>query len=69
LCFAAPDWRQLPALNFAYPLIPAAYVLVGTGMCFYGMIWQPKASFAALGTIALGALVYRYTFQPTAPAA
>ena len=62
-----PGWRTLPALNFAYPLIPAAYVLVGTGMCFYGMIWQPKASFAALGTIALGALVYRYTFRPTAP--
>jgi basic amino acid/polyamine antiporter, APA family len=62
-----PDWHTLPALNFAYPLIPAAYVLVGTGMCFYGMIWQPKASFAALGTIALGALVYRYTFRPTAP--
>jgi hypothetical protein len=38
-------------------------------MCFYGMIWQPKASFAALGTIALGALVYRYKFKPTNPTA
>ncbi len=59
-----PGWRKLPAVNFAYPLIPAAYVLVGTGMCFYGMIWQPKASFTALATIATGALVYRYKYRP-----
>jgi APA family basic amino acid/polyamine antiporter len=59
-----PEWRRLPAVNFAYPLVPAAYVLVGTGMCLYGMIWQPKASFTALATIAIGALVYRYTFRP-----
>ena len=59
-----PGWRKLPAVNFAYPLIPGAYVLVGTGMCFYGMIWQPKASFTALATIAAGALVYRYKYKP-----
>jgi APA family basic amino acid/polyamine antiporter len=54
-----PGWRKLRAVSFAYPLAPLAYVLVGTTMMIYGFIGQPKASFSALATVAVGALVYR----------
>jgi len=51
-------WQKLRALNFAYPLIPLLYVLIGTIMMIYGFIWQPKASFTAAATVGVGALVY-----------
>ena len=53
-------WQRLRALDFAWPLIPASYILVGTGMMAYGIIWKPVASIAALATVGAGALVYRY---------
>jgi APA family basic amino acid/polyamine antiporter len=59
-----PDWQKLRAIEFAYPLIPASYILVGTGMMIYGVVQQPKASVTALATVGLGALVYRYWIRP-----
>jgi APA family basic amino acid/polyamine antiporter len=53
-------WQRLGPVNFAFPLIPAAYILVGAGMIVYGLIWQPKASLTAAATIALGAAVYHF---------
>jgi APA family basic amino acid/polyamine antiporter len=53
-------WQRLRALEFAWPLIPASYILVGTCMMVYGVIWQPRASLTALATVGAGALVYRY---------
>jgi APA family basic amino acid/polyamine antiporter len=53
-------WQRLKALEFAWPLIPASYILVGTCMMVYGVIWQPRASLTALATVAAGALVYRF---------
>lgn len=54
-----PEWSRLRAVNFAYPLVPLGYILVGTTMMVYGFINQPVASFSAFGTVAVGALVYR----------
>ena len=53
------DWSKLRAVSFAYPLVPLAYVLVGSIMMIYGFVNQPKASFSAFATVAVGALVYR----------
>jgi APA family basic amino acid/polyamine antiporter len=53
-------WQRLRALQFAWPLIPASYILVGACMMVYGVIWQPRASLTALATVGVGALVYRY---------
>jgi APA family basic amino acid/polyamine antiporter len=53
-----PGWRRLGSVSFAYPLIPLAYCILGTGMTVYGLIWQPKASLASLAVIAAGGLVY-----------
>jgi len=54
-----PGWQRLRALEFAWPLIPASYILVGTCMMGYGVINQPRASLTALATVGAGALVYR----------
>jgi len=54
-----PAWKRLGSVSFAYPLIPLAYTLLGTGMTVYGLVWQPAASIAALVMIGAGALVYR----------
>ena len=56
--------RLLRAVEFAYPSIPASYVLVGTCMMVYGLIRQPAASLTALATVGAGALVYRYGIRP-----
>ncbi|HXA50695.1 MAG TPA: APC family permease, partial [Candidatus Acidoferrum sp.] len=53
-------WQRLRALDFAWPLIPASYILVGTCMMVYGVISQTKASLSALATVGVGAAVYRY---------
>jgi basic amino acid/polyamine antiporter, APA family len=57
-------WQRLRVLQFAWPLIPASYVLVGTAMMVYGVIWQPLPSLTALATVAAGALVYRLWVRP-----
>jgi APA family basic amino acid/polyamine antiporter len=59
-----PGWQRLRALQFAWPLIPASYVLVGTAMMVYGVIWQPLPSLTALATVGAGALVYRFGVRP-----
>jgi basic amino acid/polyamine antiporter, APA family len=59
-------WQRLGPVSFAFPLIPAAYILVGAGMIVYGLIWQPKASLTAAATIALGAAVYHFGLRKNA---
>src|SRR5882762_747482 len=46
-----PAWQKLAPVSFAFPLIPAAYILVGTAMIVWGVIFQPKASLTAAATI------------------
>ena len=54
------DWQKLRAVEFGWPAIPASYILMGTCMMVYGVVWQPLASLTALATVGAGALVYRY---------
>ncbi len=58
-----PGWQRLRAVNFCYPLIPVAYLLVGAAMIVYGLIWQPKASLMALATIGAGAAIYHFQLR------
>jgi APA family basic amino acid/polyamine antiporter len=55
-----PGWQRLRALQFAWPLIPASYILLGICMMVYGVMWQPAASLTALATVGAGALVYHF---------
>jgi len=54
-----PGWQRLRAVDFAFPLIPASYILVGAAMMVFGVILHPQASLTAFGTVGAGALVYR----------
>src|SRR3954447_8239169 len=55
-----PGWQRLRALDFAWPLVPVSYILVGACMMVYGVILHPLASLTAFGTVGVGALVYHF---------
>jgi APA family basic amino acid/polyamine antiporter len=61
-----PGWQRLRAIDFAYPLIPALYILVGTGMVIFGLKEHPWASLSAFATIGAGAVVYHFGVRPAA---
>ena len=61
-----PGWQRLRAVDFAFPLIPALYILVGTGMVIFGLKEHPWASLSAFATVGAGALVYRFGVRPAA---
>jgi basic amino acid/polyamine antiporter, APA family len=62
-----PGWQRLPAVQFAYPLIPALYIMVGIAIMIFGVIGTPIASLAAFATVGAGALVYHFTIRPQRP--
>ncbi len=51
MCRRRANWQRLKAVDFAWPAIPLAYVLVGACMMGYGVIWQTKASLTAMGRL------------------
>jgi len=59
------NWRKLRAVSFGYPIVPVAYVVVGTVMMLYGFIGEQSRipSLIAFGTVAAGALVYRFAVR------
>ena len=59
-------WQRLRAIDFAFPLIPALYILVGTAMVIFGLKEHPLASLSAFATVGAGALVYRFGVRPAA---
>jgi len=58
-----PGWHRMKALDFAWPLIPVAYLAIGLAMIGYGLRWQPVASIASLATIVAGAGIYRVVWK------
>jgi basic amino acid/polyamine antiporter, APA family len=59
-----PEWQKLRIVSFAFPLLPALFVLIGAWMTVYGMMLEPKVSLAAVLTVATGAAVYHFRFVP-----
>lgn len=53
------NWQKLGIVSFAWPLIPAIFMVVGTWMTIYGFIFIPKISFTAAAMLAIGAITYR----------
>ena len=62
-----PGWRKLPAVSFAWPLVPVAFIVVGVWMTIFGMTLKPLVSLAAVITIGTGALVYHFHLRETTP--
>jgi APA family basic amino acid/polyamine antiporter len=57
-------WQKLRVVSFAYPLIPAVFLLVGVWMIVRGVQFKPLISLAAVVTIATGAMVYHFRMRP-----
>lgn len=53
-----PGWNRLPAVSFAFPLLPAAYIAIGAWMIYFGFTLRPAISAAAVVTLVLGAIIY-----------
>jgi APA family basic amino acid/polyamine antiporter len=56
-------WQRLGALDFAWPAIPVAYILIGVTTIGYGFVFAPVASGASLATIVIGAGIYRVVWK------
>jgi len=54
-----PGWRKLPAVSFAWPIVPAFFILIGISMTIVGLRLRPIVSLVALAMIVSGAVVYR----------
>jgi basic amino acid/polyamine antiporter, APA family len=59
-----PGWQRLRPVDFAWPLIPAAYIVMGLVMMTYGVFLHPMASLTAFATVGAGALVYHFGVKP-----
>jgi len=59
-----PDWQKLPAVSFAFPLVPLLFVVPGVWLVIAGLRFAPAISAAAAATLVSGALVYRYRILP-----
>lgn len=58
-----PDWQKLKVVSFAYPLVPAVFILAGTWMTWQGLLKQTRISLIAIATILAGALVYHFRIK------
>jgi APA family basic amino acid/polyamine antiporter len=54
-----PEWRRLPAVSWAYPTVPLAFILTSAWMLVWTALDRPLESALGLATFAVGALVYR----------
>lgn len=60
-------WQRLRVVSFAWPLIPALFLMVGVWMIVFGMTLKPLVSLAAVLTVTTGALVYHFVVRPQLP--
>jgi len=59
-----PGWQRLRAIDFAYPLLPVSYILVGAAMVIFGIKEATVAALTAFATVGVGALVYHFVLRP-----
>lgn len=58
-----PGWQKLPAVSFAWPMVPALFILVGGWMTVFGFTLQPRVAITATVIVVAGALLFRLTRQ------
>ncbi len=58
-----PGWKRSAAVSFAYPLVPAVFILASAWMLCYTGVLRPKESLLGLATIAGGGLLYGWKFH------
>ncbi len=55
-----PGWQKLPVVSFAFPLIPAFFVLVATWMTLFGVTLDPVVAAIAIGAVLGSTLVFHF---------
>jgi APA family basic amino acid/polyamine antiporter len=55
-----PGWQKLPAVSFAWPLVPVLFILVGVWMTIFGLTLQPRIAITAAVIVIAGALLFRF---------
>lgn len=60
-----PGWKRLPAVSFAYPLVPSVFIVASLWMLAYALALRPREPLWGLLTIACGGLLYRLIFRKT----
>ncbi|HEX2711441.1 MAG TPA: hypothetical protein VHM88_04360, partial [Candidatus Acidoferrales bacterium] len=58
-----PGWKRLPAVSWAYPLVPCVFVAAGFWMLVYAILLRPRVSLLGLLTVASGGVVYGWKFR------
>ncbi len=56
-------WQKLSVVSFAWPLLPAVFVVLGLWMTIFGITLQPKVSGVAILTVAAGAVFYHLSLK------
>ena len=56
-------WKRLPALNLAFPLIPAIFILASLWMLAYAFWSKPTVAAAWDLTLSTGAVIYGWKFR------
>jgi APA family basic amino acid/polyamine antiporter len=58
-----PGWQRLRVVSFAWPLVPAVFLVVAAIVVVVGTTFAPKVAAAATLTIVTGALVHRFRMK------
>lgn len=58
-----PGWRRLAVVDFAYPLLPAIFLVVSGWMFIYGIKEEPMISLGTLLTLGTGGLIYHFRIR------
>ncbi|MBL8173340.1 MAG: amino acid permease [Bryobacterales bacterium] len=58
-----PNWRKLPVVSFAFPLVPGFFLIVSAWMYYVGITNQPVVTLATGLTVGLGALIYHFRIR------
>jgi APA family basic amino acid/polyamine antiporter len=64
-----PGWTKLAGVSFAYPLLPAVFVAIGSWMTIEGIRQKPTISLLSIATLVTGAVAHRIHWKhaPTSP--
>jgi hypothetical protein len=60
------DWQKLKVVSFAWPLVPAVFILMSIWMTIYGIVLKPRISGIAIATVLIGAIVYHIRIRSRA---
>jgi APA family basic amino acid/polyamine antiporter len=59
------DWKRLPAVSWAYPLVPLIFLITSVWIVGYTLALRPRESALGILTVLAGVLVYLLSFRKT----